>query len=372
MEKSTKIAYLVSADTSSISSHLQALIAELDRQKYTPIVICTPDSSFAAEVATLGVKVLSCDISATFNPLKDFSSVQQLRKILLKEKPDFLHMFGPRAGLVGRMAVSKKKRPRTVVSIDDFLLGENDGKQSFAAKLERYLEVKTDQYLAFSPTLGMELIESVGVNPELVTIVYPSIDFPPAEITLHEDTRIGTIAHLVPKHGVEYFIRAASLIMARFPTTVFFIAGEGPERPVLSSLVNSLDIREGVYFLGKQDDIPDYLSTLDIFVYPSTRDALGLIVADALAMHVPVVATRVGAVPEIIEDGVTGYLVKERSPQQIADKVCDMLAEREKARAMADAGAAAVRHRFTKARMAAETQSIYESLLLRRRKVRGR
>ena len=372
MEKSTKVVYLVSPDTGNISNHLLALIAGLDRQKFTPTVICSSGTDFAAEVAALGVKVLPCDISPTFNPLKDYSSVQQLRKILVKENPDFLHMFGPRAGLVGRMAINNKKRPRTVVTIDDFLLKEGENQQSFTAKLERYLVPKTDQYLALSQALGMELIENVGITPELVNIIYPGIDFPPAEITLHEDIRIGTFARLEPKEGVEYFIRAAALILARFPNTVYFIAGDGPERPILSALVNTLGIREGVYFIGKQDDIADFLSTLDVFVYPSTRDPFGLIVAKALAMHVPIVATKVGAVPEIINDGVTGYLVNVKNPQQIADKVCEILSERDKAHAMADAGAAAVRHRFTNARMVAETQSIYDSLLLRRRKVRGR
>ena len=228
MEKSTKVVYLVSPDTGNISNHLLALIAGLDRQKFTPTVICSSGTDFAAEVAALGVKVLPCDISPTFNPLKDYSSVQQLRKILVKENPDFLHMFGPRAGLVGRMAINNKKRPRTVVTIDDFLLKEGENQQSFTAKLERYLVPKTDQYLALSQALGMELIENVGITPELVNIIYPGIDFPPAEITLHEDIRIGTFARLEPKEGVEYFIRAAALILARFSKHGLFYCWRWP------------------------------------------------------------------------------------------------------------------------------------------------
>ena len=373
MEKICKIAYLLRPEADGMTAHLLTLLSSLDRQKYEPLVICPPNIELATEAALLGVRVTGLDIAAEFNPLKDFFTVRQLRKILYREKPDILHMHGVKSGMLGRMAIPEKKRPKTVVTLHDFLFDARVSapKQSMRARTERKLEAKTDEYIAISQALGLELIEQVGINPEKVTVIYDGITFPPAEVTPHDDVRIGTVSQLTTEKGVEFFIRAASLVMARFPDTVFHIAGEGLERPVLSALVNSLAIREGVYFMGEQKDVADFLSTLDVFVYASTREVVGEIVAKAMSMHLPVIATRVGGVTEMIEDGKTGFLVEKKNPQQIADQVCHILEHRVEAQLIADAGASAVRHRFTHARMSAETQSMYESLMLRRRKVRS-
>jgi glycosyltransferase involved in cell wall biosynthesis len=174
---------------------------------------------------------------------------------------------------------------------------------------------------------------------------------------------IGTVARLAPQKGVEYFVRAAALIHKRFPSASFAIIGDGPFRGELEALAGSLGIREQTKFLGFRSDAMSIASTFDVFVLPSTREAFGLTLVEALSQGVPVVASDTGGIPEIIDGKTTGLLANPGNPEDIAQKVCRLLDDRDLARSLACAGSAFVRANFSSDRMVEETQGIYEEVL---------
>ena len=110
-------------------------------------------------------------------------------------------------------------------------------------------------------------------------------------------------------------------MLSRHPDSTFVVAGAGPRRGSLIALSESLGIREGIDFTGEQSNVPALLATLDMFVLTSTRETFGLALAEAMAQQLPVIATRVGGVPEIVQDGVTGLLVNSEDVPDIADKI---------------------------------------------------
>jgi len=203
-------------------------------------------------------------------------------------------------------------------------------------------------------------------------VVYNGLIFTNLPPTPHQDIRIGAIGRLTPQKGVEYFIRAAALVMTKFPQATFFIVGDGPQRASLSELVNALSIREGVYFLGQKSDIPEQLARLDMLVIPSLYESFGQIAAEALAQKVPVIASRVGGLQEVIQDGKTGLLVEPGAPSAIAEKIIALLEDREYANQLAEAGCADVRSRFTMAKMVEATEAIYADLMVVKRRTARR
>ena len=368
MEKSLKIVYLVRPADGGIRTHLLTLLVGLDRIKYDPVVICTPDTPLAEDVAAMGITVIPLSISDGLNPFQDMMAALRLRTILRKVKPAILHIHSAKAGLVGRLAVMSKRRPKVVVTMHSYVFDERmgPGQRNLYAKIERYFSKFTDRYIAVSQALKDEMVTEMGLDADMISVIYNGVEFQNVKKTPHPDIRIGIVSRLAPQKGIEYLIRAAALVLSSRQDVVFQIVGDGPERPTLGSLRDSLGIREAVYFLGARKDVPELLSTFDLYVQTSTSEAFGFSILEALSQEIPVVATRVGGVPEIIDDERTGLLAETRNPRDIADKILLMLSDLSRATEMAQAGSADVRERFTFARMVQATQELYADLLTRR------
>lgn len=373
MDRKHTIAYLVRPAEGGIKTHLLTLLQGLDRTHFTPIVICPENSPLASAVKEMGVDVIPLEIVDGLHPLKDVQAALALRKILHKLKPEILHIHSAKAGLVGRLAVRTKRRPKVVLTMHSFVCDERMGEQRkrLYARMERYFAKVTDQIITVSQALKDELVSEIGLPASLITVIYNGLAFRKAPKVPHGGVRIGTIARLAPQKGVENFIRAAALVLMKHPEVSFGIVGDGPLKRSLSDLARSLSIYEEVDLLGARADVSAFLGELDLFVLTSTREAFGITVTEALAQEIPVVATRVGGIPEIIDGKTTGLLAESNNPQDIADKICQMLDDREAAQQMARAGNEFIRTRFTAVQMLEETQAVYYDLLDRRRRIRA-
>ncbi len=147
--------------------------------------------------------------------------------------------------------------------------------------------------------------------------------------------RIGTAASFTPRKGITYLIESFSDILEEYDDASLLIAGKPPEGSEkygeqLQNQVNHLGIEESVEFLGWVEDMPQYLSTLDVFVLPSLNEGIPGSVREALAMKVPVVATDVGGTSEVVLPGKTGYLVEPGEAEQISEKVTQLLSNQSK------------------------------------------
>jgi glycosyltransferase involved in cell wall biosynthesis len=138
-------------------------------------------------------------------------------------------------------------------------------------------------------------------------------------INLDQKKLIGTIANLYPTKGLQYLVESASHISD--PNAAVCIIGEGEERPKLERLIAKLGLENKVFLLGRLPEASQYLLGFDAFVLPSVKEGFPWSVLEAMSAKLPVIATSVGAVPEIIEDGVSGYIVKPGDPTQLAERI---------------------------------------------------
>ena len=184
-----------------------------------------------------------------------------------------------------------------------------------------------------------------------------------------DDRRRGKlhVGRLVWVKGLPYFIKAIKKIEdSGWPMTDkirYLIVGEGELRIKLEDLVKALKIKERVIFTGFRVDVKEILSALNIFVLSSIREGQPIILLEAMAMGIPIVATNIEGVNEIIEDGVTGILVHTKHPGALAEAIMYVLQDDKKAYAMGRAARQVVESKFSVGRMLRQTESVYKSLL---------
>jgi len=363
--KKVVIAYLVRPAEGGIKSHLLTLLSGLDRTRFEPIVICPPDTSLRREVEQAGCKVIPLELVGELNPIKDLRAVLGLRRILRRVKPDILHIHSAKAGLVGRLAAASLRRPRIVLTMHSFVFDERVGplKRAVAAWVERRLSGLTDRIIAVSRALRDELVSQMGLRAERITVISNGVAFREIRKSGGNGPRVGTVSRLAPQKGVDHFIRAAALVRKKLPSARFFIIGDGPLRKKLEALAGEVGVRESVEFLGFQPDALPIVATFDVFVLASTWETFGLTLVEALSQEVPVVAFRVGGVPEIVDGSTTGLLAEPGDVEDLAAKVCRLLEDGELAARIGRDGCNFVRSRFGSDRMVAETQSLYAGLV---------
>jgi len=184
---------------------------------------------------------------------------------------------------------------------------------------------------------------------------------------------VGVLSRLMRIKGHEYFLRAAALIAARVPQVRFLIVGDTKihhdYRDGLKRLAVTLGLQDRVIFTGFRLDVPELLAALSVSVLPSLGlEGLSNSLLESLAAGLPVVATRVGGTPEIIEDGVNGLLVPPADPEALAGAICRLLNDRGLARMLGQAGRQRVRSRYSLEQAVNTTERLYYDLLQRSRR----
>jgi glycosyltransferase involved in cell wall biosynthesis len=232
--------------------------------------------------------------------------------------------------------------------------------------------------LSVSGFVRRRLIESDHVPPSKITVLYNGIDLDrfsaPAEsraairrrLGLPEDHGIVTsVGQLIDSKGIDYLIEAASALgempdRPGRPPTTWLVVGDGDRREALMSKAQGLGLGERMRFLGKRDDVQAILAASDVFVFPSVWDeALGYVLLEAMAMGVPIVASRVGGIPEVIRDGENGLLVPPRDVGAMTQAIARLLDDPVGRETIGRQGRRTVEERFSIASMVNATAAVY-------------
>jgi glycosyltransferase involved in cell wall biosynthesis len=163
--------------------------------------------------------------------------------------------------------------------------------------------------------------------------------------------------------GLPFFLEAAAVVAARLPDVYFVIAGDGAERKKLEEYAVDLGIGRRVLFAGFRTDVPDLLSQAALSVLPSLSEGLSNSLLESMAAGVPVVATRVGGNPEVVDDGVTGLLAPPRDSIALAHAMLDLLDNPDLAARFGAAGKQRIARLFSVERAVRETERLYTGLV---------
>ena len=221
-----------------------------------------------------------------------------------------------------------------------------------------------DRVIAVSRSMAQDVVGTAA------TVVYPGIPIdqasgaqPALEVPAVGDAIVGTACRLVPSKGVDTLIRSIAVLREQIPTVRLEIAGAGPDQDRLESLVRASGLADRVKFLGWQDNLAAVMAQWAVFALPSMDEGLPIVVLEAMASSLPVVASARGGLPEVVEDGRTGWLVPPNNPEALAERLLVPLLNREQRRVMGAAGRARVEQHFSQARMIDEIAQIYSEIL---------
>lgn len=239
-------------------------------------------------------------------------------------------------------------RPRLIIGYHS--TGVREG--LFQHAVSRALAVTAaDRLVALSETHRAYLARQLHVEPSRLTVIGSGVDigrFHDREARAEARRRaglpaegplVGIVAALRPEKNHELFLRAARAVLARRPDTTFFVAGDGPERATVERLRRELGLEPHVLMLGARPDVPDLMRAADVIALSSHAvvETLPLTLLEAAACGTPAVATRVGSVADVIEEGGTGYLVAPGDVNGFAERVLRLVADPVLRAAMGDA-----------------------------------
>jgi len=226
-----------------------------------------------------------------------------------------------------------------------------------------------DSIITVSVSIRRTLIEG-GVNPSLVRVVYEGVDLDWIDHQVTSETLnlpaglvVGTVAHLSAEKGHETLLDAAAKVIVRVPEAQFVFVGEGELMPKLRGKIDQLGLQKHVTFLGFRRDSEAVLKNFCIFCLPSLSEGLSSAILVAMASGLPVIATQVGGIPELVVDGETGLLVSPREVDPLEDALCRLLESAELRQKMGEAGRRRVEERFALSRKLDQTELHYAELL---------
>jgi glycosyltransferase involved in cell wall biosynthesis len=246
--------------------------------------------------------------------------------------------------------------------------------------LSRLTSGMDDLVIAVCELARQAEIERAGVSPEKVVTVYNGLDA--AEFAGVDQERaalvrqglaiprgtpvVAAVGRLHPQKDFPTLLRAMARVHEAVPGARLLVVGDGMLRGDLEAQARSLELSSSVVFTGQRADVPELLNAVDLFALSSLWEGLPNVVLEAMAAGLPVVGTRVGGVPEVVVDGVTGILVPPRDPEALASGIAQLLSDSELSQRMGDAGRARVVEQYSVERMVRETEVLYEGLLAKK------
>lgn len=301
----------------------------------------------------------------------DRSALRTIQSLIEVENIDVLHTHAYKADLYGYAAARKLHLP--VVATSHLWTHRTFSIRLYEA-LDRWVLRRFERVVAVSDAIA-DTLRNVGISPNKITTIPNGIDLsalcsaqPTLAVEIGQGTKtiVGIVGRLVSQKGPDYFLQAAHTVLATFPQTLFVLIGDGPLRGNLERLARGLGIQDKVIFTGARTDMPGVYASIDILVLPSRDEGTPMALLEALAAQKPVVATRVGAVPGIIENERTGILVDPGDVSGLSAAITRLLRDPGLRRRLGENGQTLVCQQFSAGAMAQKYLALYETLVSER------
>ena len=368
-ERIRVVELLATGTNGGAQEHVFNLVSRIDRSRYDVSVCSLTGGSAIRRFEKAGIPV--CVIEAD----DDADAVESVAAHLAAIDADVVHnhmyhaeVIGTRAAL--RVAQTGRPRPFVVGTVHSSRIRSDED-----MALLRHLTPRMDHLIAVSTSI-VGKIDDEGRHGAPVSLIYNGIDLARYDqmvpcCTLREEyglppegPLVGVVARLEQEKGHPTLIDAWPTVLASFPAATLLMIGEGSRLDALTTQVRDLGLERSVIFTGRRDDVPEVTKSLDVAVLPSYREAQGLTILEAMALSRPVVASNVGGIPEMIEDGRTGLLVRPHDPTALADAILRLLRDHPLADTLARAGHDMVHERFCVELMVRAVESIYDEALI--------
>lgn len=370
---------LVTKSTGGVAEYVRWLVQGIDRDKFSLLVVCLSENGpeFAEELRqAYGVQSISYAMNRyTVDVISDARVGLQLAKLIRGHQFDLIHAHASKPGFLVRIAALGTAIP-VLYSPHCFAFHAGAGGLTIliTSFLERLAAFFTTRFVVVSEG-ERELARQYHVgSPEQMTVIYTGID--PAPCHLPVDISylkaslgipasaqvIGSVGRLSIQKSPSDFVRVAEVIHRSKPDAHFVWVGDGPLEQDVRKLATALQLDSAFHWLGQRSDVQKLLHLFDCIILTSRWEGFPLVVLEAMAAGVPVVATDILGTRELIQHGVNGWLAPARDTEALAGWALELLTNPSKAEAFRRASQARVEDEFTRTRMLTMIQNLYEDV----------
>jgi glycosyltransferase involved in cell wall biosynthesis len=367
--------------------HVAYLTAGLAKRGYETTLVAGSlargEDSMAFVAEELGIRVERLEeLHREISPFRDAVAIVRLARLIRRVRPHILHTHTAKAGAVGRLAALLAGDARPPIVVHTFhghvLRGYFDPLRTAGFRLlERWLATKTTALVAVSPQVRDDLV-SLGVAPrERFVVVRVGIELE-QRVAVERDGRgesrrvlgigpdrfaVGWIGRMTGVKRTHDVLRAFRRLRDRGVDACLCMIGDGPDRPAVERRAHELGLMRDTLFLGYQEEVAPFYAAFDAMILPSINEGTPVSAIEALAAGRPVVATRVGGVPDVVREGEDGFLVEAGDVDALADRLARLAADPELRERLGAAGRARVIPRYSVERLVDDIDLLYRSLL---------
>jgi len=367
-----RILYVITgAEFGGAPLHVLQLAGYMLKQGHEVGLVTAPEPRMMQEAEALGVRIFSNPHFVRPVKLwKDLCALWPTFRAVRAFNPDLIHAHSTKAGYAARLTCAILRKP-VVFTAHGWAFTEGRGlwKRRLLALAERLAAVATAKVICVSEH-DRELALSWKVTkPDQMVVVHNGIDprlfleidgpSPRRELCLEDLPVLTFVGRLAPPKDLLTVLEA----MRGLSKVILLVVGDGELKPQVEKCVKEYGLEGQVQLLGQRSDIPQILAASDVFVLSSLWEGLPYTIIEAMMSGLPVVATSVGGVPELVEDGVTGFLVPPKDYQALAKALQRLLDDPELCHRMGQLGREKALREFTLDRMLRETEKVYEEVL---------
>ncbi len=350
--------------------HVAYLTAGLRERGYDTTLVAGTlargEDSMAFVAEDLGIGVVKIDeLGREISPLRDLMATVRLARVIRRERPQILHTHTAKAGTVGRLAaiLAGSRRPPVVVHTfhGHVLRGYFDPiRTRFFLALERWLAAHSTALIAVGPQVRDDLV-ALGVAPaERFTVIRLGIEL---EERVGPSEDVGWVGRMTAVKRTEDVLEAFKRLRDNGVDASLWMVGDGPDREQLERRASELGVIRDTLFLGYQEDVAPYYAAFDALLLPSANEGTPVSVIEALAAETPVVATRVGGVPDVVREGEEGFLVETGDTDELAERLTRLARDPELRQRLGRSGRRRVLSRYAVGRLLDDVDRLYRELL---------
>lgn len=372
-----RVLQVVRPAVGGMKGHVLQLARGLRDRGFDCEIACPATSELMHDALEAGLVVHPVPIVGPLHPLRDPQAILALAEIIRERRPALIHAHGSKAGLVARIAARFAGGVPVIVTVHNQVLygGISPLMRRVYITMERWLARRTARIITVSEALRAELLDVYGLPASLVTTVHNGLDLRPflsggdrhaarARYGIPDDAVVvGLAARFAPQKALDVLVDAAVPLLQHDGRLWLLLAGDGPLLETTRRKARTTDVAARILFPGFETDVPGLLAALDVYATPAIAEGLGLATIEAMAAGLPVVGTRVGGVPEVVDDGVTGMLVPPRRSAALTEALRTMLMDPALRRRMGQAGRERALAEFSEDGMLERISAVYGEVL---------
>ena len=346
---------------------LLSTVTKLDKEKYDVIVFSMlAGDQLLQDFKDCGIKVVCLGMKHK----RDLSGFWKLYRSFKSKKIQIVHTHLLEADIFGRFAALLAKVPvviSTEHSLNEWKKNPTKLKSKLRLLLDQIAANRSNAIVAISDKIKDHLVRYEKIDPTKIYVIKNGIEIKDnnSDISSKKENAvvIGSVGRLYEEKGYKYLLKAMKEIKSTVPNVKLLIAGDGPLRLSLEKLSADLEISDCISFAGIIHDINTFLKNIDIFVLASIREGIPLALLEAMMMGKPVIATSVGGIPEVVDDGVNGLLVNSANVPELEEAIISLAHNQAKRIEMGKNARAKVLKNFNIDKTVEKISLLYEELL---------